>query len=81
MSGFDSTLRSEAAAHNDSSAFAGHRARALFVASAPTNDQPLARDFISFASRSISSAFRTMANDSIVTESVFSTSFFNSVAS
>ncbi len=43
--------------------------------------QPLARDLISLASLSISSAFRTMARESTLAESVFSTSAFNSLAS
>ncbi len=41
---------------------------------------PLARDLISLASFSISSVFRSMATESTRTESVFSTSAFNSLA-
>jgi len=40
----------------------------------------LARVLISFASFSISSVFRSMATESTRTESVFSTSAFNSLA-
>src|SRR6266702_689194 len=42
---------------------------------------PFARDLISFASLSISSAFLSMDRESTLTESVFSTSVFNSLAS
>ncbi len=41
---------------------------------------PLARVLISLASFSISSVFRSMATESTRTESVFSTSAFNSLA-
>ena len=43
--------------------------------------QPLARVLMSLASFSISSAFFTIASDSTLAESVFSTSSFNSLAS
>jgi hypothetical protein len=43
--------------------------------------QPFARVLISFASFSISSAFFTIASESVLLESVFSTSSFKSEAS
>ncbi len=50
----------------------------LFSSGLPVH--PFARDRISLASFSISSVFRSMATESTRTESVFSTSAFNSLA-
>jgi hypothetical protein len=53
---------------------------AIFGKNIRVADHPFARDLISFASFSISSAFLSIPRESTWAESVFSTSAFNSLA-